>query len=69
MKKILATFLLFNTLTTSLFAHTTEKAFDADMLSQVQHIKKFHPEVIWVNAEEYSKNILKTKTNQKRGVL
>ena len=50
------------------FAHLTEKSYDADLLSQEQHIRKYHPEVIWVNAQEYS-NSLKTKNNQKKGAL
>ena len=39
------------------YSYQTEKEFDAEMLRLENDIKKNRPDVIWVNAEQYTKEI------------
>ena len=49
MKTVL--FLVMLLIATPAFAHKTEREFDEEMLRLDNMIKKYHPEVIWVDCE------------------
>lgn len=66
MKTLILLFLLSITPVSNCAAYQTEREFDAEMLRLENDIKKNRPDVIWVNAEQYAKEIRNDRLQRER---